>query len=606
NTTTALLGSVIGFTSMTGAAFAAVAAIRADISAAADEQTALTQLNATLESTGRTGETSAASLDKIAASPLFTTTQIDQAANALARFVDIPSEQLGPDMLIIENMAEALGTDLPSAAQRFGQAMETGQTRGMGFSRELTNQISKLMTAGDIQQADAIILDQLSQKYSGQAAVALDTYNGKVQALKASWDEHNASAGQAYVQEGLLTDIIGGVTGAITESTDRQNTLNEAKALGIQVDTDAVAGMVIVNNNYMTYAQLLDMVTAKQDAQNASMSKMDALTQTDIDTIGRWKASFSDATTVTDIFTGALIEATNANKQEGAELDFITGYAKTYQQGIDNIANATKNAQKNITDYTNDLDYFQNLEQNGPAILEYYRDKLDEVAKQYGVNSKAYDDEKKILSDTEQNYKGAGGAIDYYNGKLQEETDQIDATKKAAKDATDEMIAGYLQTELAAEGVVPNIAFTKVLDFRLSVGLLTMDEYNAAIQAMAIADNLAGIQDKTVTVTINESINQKVNRIDNPPLPSTTNQWTEGKPQATGGDYIVNKPTTFLAGEAGPERATFTPLGGASGGGGGNTIYLNVNGAGDPGAVAREVIRQLGTTVNLQGARTRL
>jgi len=47
NTTTALLGSVIGFTSMTGAAFAAVAAIRADISAAADEQTALTQLNAT-------------------------------------------------------------------------------------------------------------------------------------------------------------------------------------------------------------------------------------------------------------------------------------------------------------------------------------------------------------------------------------------------------------------------------------------------------------------------------------------------------------------------------------------------------------------------------
>ena len=39
-------------------------------------------------------------------------------------------------------------------------------------------------------------------------------------------------------------------------------------------------------------------------------------------------------------------------------------------------------------------------------------------------------------------------------------------------------------------------------------------------------------------------------------------------PQADGGDWWVTKPTLFLAGEAGPERATFTPAGrgGASGG----------------------------------------
>jgi len=32
-------------------------------------------------------------------------------------------------------------------------------------------------------------------------------------------------------------------------------------------------------------------------------------------------------------------------------------------------------------------------------------------------------------------------------------------------------------------------------------------------------------------------------------------------PQAKGGDWVVRRPTLFLAGEAGPERATFTPLG---------------------------------------------
>lgn len=34
-----------------------------------------------------------------------------------------------------------------------------------------------------------------------------------------------------------------------------------------------------------------------------------------------------------------------------------------------------------------------------------------------------------------------------------------------------------------------------------------------------------------------------------------------GGAQADGGDYMVRRPTLFLAGEAGPERATFTPIG---------------------------------------------
>ena len=38
-----------------------------------------------------------------------------------------------------------------------------------------------------------------------------------------------------------------------------------------------------------------------------------------------------------------------------------------------------------------------------------------------------------------------------------------------------------------------------------------------------------------------------------------------GGAQASGGDYLVTRPTWFLAGEAGPERATFTPRGSGSG-----------------------------------------
>jgi len=35
----------------------------------------------------------------------------------------------------------------------------------------------------------------------------------------------------------------------------------------------------------------------------------------------------------------------------------------------------------------------------------------------------------------------------------------------------------------------------------------------------------------------------------------------EGISQAKGGDFIVNRPTPFIAGDAGPERAIFIPQG---------------------------------------------
>ncbi|CAB4192523.1 hypothetical protein UFOVP1236_43 [uncultured Caudovirales phage] len=47
-------------------------------------------------------------------------------------------------------------------------------------------------------------------------------------------------------------------------------------------------------------------------------------------------------------------------------------------------------------------------------------------------------------------------------------------------------------------------------------------------------------------------------------LPGGINDGTmtlDPYPQAAGGDYLISKPTLFLAGEAGPERATFTPQG---------------------------------------------
>lgn len=76
--------------------------------------------------------------------------------------------------------------------------------------------------------------------------------------------------------------------------------------------------------------------------------------------------------------------------------------------------------------------------------------------------------------------------------------------------------------------------------------------------------------------------------------------------RAMGGDDIVTRPTLFLAGESGPERATFTPLGyGYSGGGEG--IQVNVYGG---NFNSRDMIRTLAEEIGfeidrkLRGARS--
>lgn len=79
------------------------------------------------------------------------------------------------------------------------------------------------------------------------------------------------------------------------------------------------------------------------------------------------------------------------------------------------------------------------------------------------------------------------------------------------------------------------------------------------------------------------------------------------KAMAFGGDEIVTQPTLFLAGEAGPERAIFQPLGRRGSGSSGTNISININ---NPTISSRdsiaELAEQLGFEIerSLRGARS--
>lgn len=80
--------------------------------------------------------------------------------------------------------------------------------------------------------------------------------------------------------------------------------------------------------------------------------------------------------------------------------------------------------------------------------------------------------------------------------------------------------------------------------------------------------------------------------------------------QAVGGSTTVDTPTLFMAGEAGPEIATFTPMGSTagsalSGGGGGNiqigSVVTNVNGVTNPDQIAQQVGMKIIQQIRGQG-----
>ena len=150
--------------------------------------------------------------------------------------------------------------------------------------------------------------------------------------------------------------------------------------------------------------------------------------------------------------------AAEASKDYSSQLSDITGYAKTYETGVQNIKTAEDNLQQAEADL---------------ALLH---------KQGWGAGSKQIVDA---------------------NQKVRDMNDALYDARKAARDATNEMIAGFLQVQLAADGTFTEDDMNKVINYRLAMGLLTQEEYNAALQALAIAQNIADIpSDKHVKIDV--------------------------------------------------------------------------------------------------------
>ena len=130
------------------------------------------------------------------------------------------------------------------------------------------------------------------------------------------------------------------------------------------------------------------------------------------------------------------------------------------------------------------------------------------------------------------------------------------------------------RTALQIGGTIPE-SMRPILQGMLDMGQL-VDENGEALTDLSRFDFAKPLE--TMVEDLIKALDRLIAKFGEIPgaLPgdrATPRGYDEGGPQAAGGDYLVTRPTHFLAGEAGPERVTFRPQrSGSSGSGGTITI----------------------------------
>jgi hypothetical protein len=219
----ALLSGITQYLSFAAAIGLATKVMSDSIKAAAEEETNLASLNATIQSMGLSSEVTAVGIRSLAenmqaANGIFAHDDLEKAAQALLRIEGFDSKKLESSLKTIEDYAAGTGQGVEEAGQQIAQALETGMVRSLGFSAALRTQVTTMISAGDKAGALALIMDTLNSKYGGQAAAALNTYNGKMEVLKNTWGEFLAVVGTGMLPGGKgLLDILNTATISATQ-----------------------------------------------------------------------------------------------------------------------------------------------------------------------------------------------------------------------------------------------------------------------------------------------------------------------------------------------------------------------------------------------------
>jgi hypothetical protein len=259
------------------------------IAAAAEEQSGLASLNATVQSMGLTSEISADKIRKMAeymqaANEIFSHDDLEKAAQSFLKIEGFDPSNLQKTLSVVEDFAAGTGKTAADAGNEIARALETGQVRSLGFSAALRTQVQDMIKAGDQAGALALIMDTLNSKYGGQAIAQLNTYDGGVKAVKNSWGELYAAIGERYLP--TATEFNSNLAKTVQTQTagiDAGNEYNKTFDKAIQLWKDMGGEAQGLNFEIDKYINLVRLSTESGKEQDYIITKLTNDTQAFVD-----------------------------------------------------------------------------------------------------------------------------------------------------------------------------------------------------------------------------------------------------------------------------------------------------------------------------------
>jgi len=223
-----------------GSALAVGAAFRKLIDATSEAQFAQAQLQSALKSTGFAAGQSITALNDHAVALQRMTAFGDDAINGaqalLLTFTKIRGDVFPKATAAVVDMAQAMGTDLKSAALQVGKALNDPvlgvgalARAGVQFSEQQKEMIKSLVETGNVAKAQAIILKELETQFGGSAEAARKTLGGALAALKESFGD------LFEVSDTGTKDVVTGINAIIKVLTDLKSWMDTNNVFGVLV-----------------------------------------------------------------------------------------------------------------------------------------------------------------------------------------------------------------------------------------------------------------------------------------------------------------------------------------------------------------------------------
>ncbi len=243
---------------------------------------------ALLKSTGYAAGLSAQSMEDqaraLALSTLASTEGVRDAQNVLTSFRSISDSNnkiFSRTLTIAQDMAATFGGDLKGATLQLGKALEdpakglTALSRsGVSFTDTERDMITSMFNAGQVAEAQGLILDKLQKQVGGAGAAEAGGLSGATDTLGQKWDEllvsfNNATNAGPGVSK-FLNNLSGGLDGA-AQRVEAARILAESGSEAT-VDPKAKAGIIA-----KPWELAMDQVRESRKTITQQIQKIEAL-----------------------------------------------------------------------------------------------------------------------------------------------------------------------------------------------------------------------------------------------------------------------------------------------------------------------------------------